>query len=339
MGRLLTSVVALCAGIVAVALAAFLLRSTPGPTSTSALAPAGAPAKQAAQTTPAATTPVPAPSPGFPAPPPGAVVYARELGTSTDAVALGVVPGHGSVTAQVSLVGGQGKGVRGAHVTVGVAGQTRTAAPCGPGCYRAVVPAAGTPGAVDVTVGPGSPAGAPAFRWHVALPAAWPPPSADALLARATRVWLGLRSITYVDRLSSGTGVTVVSHWQIVAPDRLAYQIPGGSSAVIIGDRRWDRFSAHGTWTESPALPVTQPRPFWQRYTDAHVLGSGSVRGRPVWIVSFYDPGTPGWFEISIEKSTGYTLDLHMIATAHFMHDDYASFDSGPAIEPPIASR
>jgi hypothetical protein len=185
-------------------------------------------------------------------------------------------------------------------------------------------------------VGTGPPA-APRLRWHVALPSRWPPRSATALLARATRVWRSLHSVTYLDRLGSGTGVTVVSHWQVVAPDRIAYQIPGGSSSVIIGDTRWDRMTPHGAWVKGPALRVSQPKPFWQTYADAHVLGSGTVAGRPVWFVSFYDPGTPGWFRIALDKSTMHTLDLRMIATAHFMHDDYGSFDSGPAIEPPTS--
>jgi len=51
--------------------------------------------------------------------------------------------------------------------------------------------------------------------------------------------------------------------------------------------------------------------------------------------VSFFDPRTPAWFEATVEKRTGHTLELRMLAAAHFMHDVYRSFDHAPAIVPP----
>jgi hypothetical protein len=59
------------------------------------------------------------------------------------------------------------------------------------------------------------------------------------------------------------------------------------------------------------------------------------VGGRPVWRISFFDPGTPAWFTIALDKQTLRTLDVWMIATAHFMHDAYGSFNSTKPIEPP----
>ena len=53
------------------------------------------------------------------------------------------------------------------------------------------------------------------------------------------------------------------------------------------------------------------------------MLGSGRFAGHAVWHVSFYDPRTPAWFLVAIDKKTLRTLDLHMTATAHFMHDTY----------------
>jgi copper transport protein len=154
-------------------------------------------------------------------------------------------------------------------------------------------------------------------------------------MARATQVWRGLRSLSYVDHLSSGPGEEVTSYWEIVAPDRLAYQVVRGSEAVIIGGRRWDK-PPGSTWTESPQdPPLSQPLPFWVSVRDAHLLGAASVAGRPVWLVSFFDPATPAWFEVSLDKKTLRTLSLRMTTTAHFMHDTYSSFDRTPAITPP----
>jgi hypothetical protein len=310
---------ALAAGLAGVTIAALRLEHTPGPVSA-----APAPSQSAAPAAPA----TPKATAGFPSPPAGAVVYSREDGSN--ALALGVVAQTSQLLVQASVVSPQGDGVRGLRVTFTLDGVTSAAAACGAGCYRATLASAGRPTAVTVGVRGGT----ATTRWRVALPARWPAPDASALMARAGRTWRALRSLTYDEHLASGPTQEVTSTWRIAAPDRLAYFIQGGSEAVVIGNRRWDR-QPGGRWIESPQLPLTQPLPFWASVTDAHVLGSGTLGGRPVWIVSFFDPKTPGWFEIELEKKTTRTLELKMTATAHFMHDVYRSFDRPAGIRPP----
>jgi hypothetical protein len=89
------------------------------------------------------------------------------------------------------------------------------------------------------------------------------------------------------------------------------------------------------TWTEQPQLPITQPTPFWVEAIDARLLGSARVAGRSAWKVSFYDPVTPAWFTLLIDKSTLHTLDMRMTANSHFMHDTYGAFDAPARIVPP----
>jgi len=120
----------------------------------------------------------------------------------------------------------------------------------------------------------------------------------------------------------------------VQAPDRLTYDIDRGYSAVIIGKHRWDK-APGGTWKRSPQLPITQPTPPWVAATNARVLGATTARGRPAWRVSFFDPKTPGWFTVVIDRETLRTLDLRMVTTAHFMHEVYGSFDAAPAIRAP----
>ena len=67
-----------------------------------------------------------------------------------------------------------------------------------------------------------------------------------------------------------------------------------GSSAVIIGDRRWDKLPG-GKWEESAQTPIHQPTPFWQSWTNAHLPRRRRSRR---WHVSFFDPKTPGWYEL-----------------------------------------
>ena len=48
---------------------------------------------------------------------------------------------------------------------------------------------------------------------------------------------------------------------------------------------------------------------------------------------SFFDPQMHAWFTIVVDRATMHTLELHMTATAHFMHEVYGPFDS------PLANR
>jgi len=326
--KLLAALATLFAGAGATVVAVRLIQHTPGPTSFRATSiPSPTTTTSGATASRRFATPR-----GFPAPPTGAVVFARE--DRADALALGVVPQSRGALAQVSVLSDEGAGVRGLTVqltarTGSSAAETKRAAPCGPGCYRASFASAGSPGPIAVDVrGKGA-----TTHWTVSLPARWPVPSAANLMARATATWRGLHSMRYVDRLASGPGEEVTSLWKIVAPDQVSYAIRGGSGAVIIGDKRWDRESAGGKWVESDQVPLTQPQPFWAEVSDPHLLGSATVGGHPVWKVSFFDPVSLAWFEIAIEKSTGRTLDLHMTGTAHFMHDTYTSFDRPLQIE------
>jgi hypothetical protein len=307
--RLVVALAALAAGAAAVAVAALLLHRTPGPVQVGSSAPAAPAAPQA----PARTASPPRAS-GFPAPPAGAVVFSREAGP--DALALAVVPRGSRVLAQASVVGQQGTGVNGLRVSFG----SVSATPCGAGCYRATLP---RPRAIDVHVG--------RTRWLVPLPSPWPARDASALVTRAAHVWRSLRTLSFYDRLASDPVHAVVSTWRAVAPNRLAYTVQGGYDAVIIGGRRWDR-APHGRWTESPqSLPVTQPAPVWVSARDAHVVGETPG----TWRITFYDPRTPAWFAIVVDKRSLHTLDLRMTTTAHFMHERYGPFDAPIAVNPP----
>ncbi len=300
--RLTVAVLALAAGATAVALAVLLLHATPGPVSA---APAALPVASPAPAAPAA--------PSFPAPPAHAVVFSREDGA--DALALAVVPRGESVLVQASVVGPQGTGVDGLSVSFGSVPATA----CGAGCYHATIH---RPPSVDLRVGK--------TRWLVPLPSPWPPLDASRIVARAAHVWRSLHTLAFSDRLGSDETHVVVSEWHMVAPDRLSYRLGDGYQSIIIGGRRWDR-APHGRWIESPQTPVRQPAPFWQSETDARVISDTPTTVR----ITFYDPRTPAWFAISVDKRTLRTSDLRMTTTSHFMHERYGPFNAPIAIRPP----
>ena len=300
-----------------------LLRSQPGPVGSGSPLPA-----------PGTTTATPAieggrlptpTSPGYPSPPPGAVVFAREAGTSV--LALAVLPGGARPLTRVSVVNGQGNGQGGLDVSA--AGTALRA--CGAGCYQGHVAAHRLQGVVVVSLD------ARSYRFQL-------PPSLDlrsgtATMSRATRVWRALRTLVWHERLAASPTDALHTVYRAVAPDQLAYTISDRSSAIIIGRRRWDRPTPTAPWVESPQLPpVKQPQPFWASVRNARVLREGIVGGKPVWVVSFFDPVTPAWFEARVEKATGRTLVLDMTAVAHFMHHVYGPFDAPFELHPPPAA-
>src|SRR5207237_6470983 len=117
--------------------------------------------------------------------------------------ALGVVRAGSRLRLQASVVGPAGTGVSGLRVSFSVrhsGGASRgDGEPCGDGCYEATAPVSGRPLQVEVQVARGG----ATTRWSVAMPAAWPPPDGRAILERADRVWRGLRTLAYTDRLGS----------------------------------------------------------------------------------------------------------------------------------------
>jgi copper transport protein len=265
-------------------------------------------------------------------PPRGSVVLGQEDGD----LAVGLAVGAGrQLSLQATVLGGDGNGLSGLDITFRVrttAGETSAkASPCGSGCYRAHVPGSGRPLAVTFTIGGGARSRS---TLGFALPTRWPPPTAVGLVQRATRVFRRLRTLVIHERLASSPSAVVRTTWELVAPNKLAYQIKGGSQAVVIGDRRWDR-NPGGKWQRSAQTPLRQPTPFWTSASDAHVVGTTRVEGRSAWLVSFYDRQIPAFFTIAIDKKTLRTLDLRMTAAAHFMHHRYTGFNKPLRIAPP----
>ncbi len=268
---------------------------------------------------PVAVSPAAAPSTlrEPPPPPAGATVLAREAGSW--AVALAVEPQRLTAT----VLSPSGGGATGLHVVVEANGHAPlSATSCGAGCYRANVRASG--GTVRVEVGKRSATFVVPLRRAPGKP----------FVRRATRAFSNLRSVVYREHLASSPTLAIDTLWQLESPNRLTYAIRGGSDAVVIGQRRWDR--AHGgRWIESQTTPLLLPSPPWgTTIVDAHVLSSD----RRTTVVSWANPDIPAWFTGSFDTRTALPRTLEMIAAAHFMHHRYLSFNRPLAIRPPTSS-
>src|SRR3954453_13295870 len=313
--RFIASIGALALGAAAVAIVAVLAHRTPGPAG-AANAPVSANAE------PTATTPQTS-EPAFPAPPKGAVVFSRTAGD--EVVALGVVPGK-HLLFQASVLGGQGQGMEGLDVAFGLGARTLKGNPCGPGCYRAKAPSSKVPEAIELRI-----TGKKPVTWRLPLPRPWPPRDGSAIVARATKTFRRLKTLTTDDALSPGLGRTLHTRWVVAAPNRLTYQVRGGPSAVIIGNTRWDRVAPGEPWVKSVQSPIRQPTQFWVTWRNAHVIEETPN----AWRITFFDPKTPGWYEIRVAKGTRRTLDMQMRAAAHFMRQTYGNFNAPVHIAPP----
>jgi hypothetical protein len=273
-------------------------------------------------------------APGFPSPPSGAVVFARQDGAN--ALALALTSKDRRLSLQASVVSPDGRGVAGLSLNFAVSTAGRRVvhthgAACGPGCYVATG-GTGTPRRVALTIGRGS----ERRRFAFVLPRAWPPADATELVRRSGRVWRNLRTLVSRERLASDPHHELRTVYRMVAPDRFSYEIDGGAAAIVIGNRRWDRSSSTASWERSAQQPrLRQPAPFWSDVRDAHIVASPSVRGHRTWRITFFDPRTPAWFTVVLDRRSLRTLDLHMVTTAHFMHDVYGPFNQPLQLSPP----
>lgn len=252
------------------------------------------------------------PSAPPPAPPAAALLVAKEMGQ------LGVVLElqRGQTTAVVlSPAGG---GLDGLDVRLDGA----TTEACGSGCYRAPLTASKS---VDVLINRFGPPLQDSF--------AVPPlrrPGAD-VLARVARRYRALRSVFFLETLSSGPSQSVASLWRVEAPDRVSFEIPGGASGIVIGDRRWDRARPDATWEPSAQTPLEQPVPPWTKATNVHVVADdGETK-----TLTFADPATPAYFQVQVDAKTMLPREVRMTAAAHFMVDRYVRFNAPRAIFPP----
>jgi hypothetical protein len=312
--KLAAALLAFAAGIAAVVTVIVLAHETPS-ASTTTSGPQAVPASSVSETP-------------FPSPPANALTLGQE--DRDLAVGLAVSRRGPKLALQASVVG-QESPAEGLEVAFRLPGRAPVRAEsCGAGCYRAAV-AAQAPRTVQVAIrGESRPPSTLSFP----LPASVTGAPAAALVHRAEKTWRSLRSLVVHDRLASGPGNAVTTLWRFVAPDRTAYVIRDGPQAVVIGERRWDRLPGHD-WQFSEQDTLPQPVPLWESVENARVLGTATLRGRPVWKVAFFDRQIRAWFTIWVDRETARTLELRMTAQAHFMHQIYGPFDRPLRIVPP----
>jgi hypothetical protein len=252
------------------------------------------------------------PSPQPPPPARDAVVVAKEVGD------LGVALHLQQQRTTAIVLSPAGGGLSGLDVRL----NGRPASACGHGCYT-VDRAPGT--VVDVQIDKFG----PTLRTTFPVPAATQ--HADGLLRRIEVRYRTRRSVFFLERLASSPSQQVSALWRLEAPDRLAYQIPGGADGIVIGNRRWDRSTPDAAWRESAQTQLPQPATQWNQIANVNVVAADAETKT----IAFVDPTTPAYFQVVVDVHTLLPRSVSMTAAAHFMVDRYIRFNAPRAIFPP----
>jgi len=201
------------------------------------------------------------------------------------------------------------------------------------GIYQALFTTKDRPLIATVTI---DGAGASGKPLRFTLPDAWPPKPAETIMKRVDATYAGLRSLVTHEQLSSGPRRTIDTLYKAVAPSSLTIKSSNGIDGVVIGTTRWDKQPGRPYRRSTQRPPLKAIKPYWEgAVEDATLLDSSAIGERPVWLISFAALQMPAFFEIAVDKKTNRVLDLHMIASAHFMHHRYGLFDVPPTIRAP----
>jgi copper transport protein len=217
-------------------------------------------------------------------------------------------------------------------VRLSVAGRSSAFTACGPSCRSATVDLdSGVRLAVTVAGG-----GTATF----VLPAL-PAQDGTALAERAVRGMDGLRSYQVSEVLAG-----IRSAYAYARPHSVWIRTWYGDvprETVWLGQRIYVRSGSESSWTlQSRGLPAPVPYFPWnpfKPFVDASVVGTATVGGVPVTLVSFFgghgsDP-EPVWFTLWIDRSTNRVLRSQMWAPGHVMDDRYHAFDQPVTIPHP----
>ena len=69
----------------------------------------------------------------------------------------------------------------------------------------------------------------------------------------------------------------------------------------MIGGRRWDRLPGHELAGLGPGLDPPAGPALGVGLKRAHLVGTATLHGRPVWKVAFFDPQIQAWFTIWVD--------------------------------------
>jgi hypothetical protein len=119
----------------------------------------------------------------------------------------------------------------------------------------------------------------------------------------------------------------------------------GVQQSLWLGGSLYEKTGPGAPWRlKSRGISAPVPYFVWdpfRPFVDAHILGTGTVSGVPVTVVSAFgghgsDPDSV-WFTLWVDRKTGRVLRSQMWAPDHFMDDHYYAFNRPAGIPRPGA--
>jgi hypothetical protein len=167
---------------------------------------------------------------------------------------------------------------------------------------------------------------------------------ARALLDRAQETMRALGSVREAERVSSVPGLYAVTDYRLKAPDRMAYETNGQVQSVVVGATQWTRGQPTVPWQKGEyggGLPFRTRSWFaWTNYArHVYLLAERTQAGRRVAVVGLMDPGTPAWWQLTIDRRTNRVVEDRLVTYGHFMTQRFTAFNQPLRIEPPQEAR
>ena len=271
---------------------------------------------------------------------PAALPHATDLTLGSNAgtvlVGLTVRPGRPG-TDQLLLYVLPTNGERAAgrlKVDLAVDGRPLGLETCGATCRKTTADLARGDEVVTVRVaGPGG--GTATFRLPH-LPAA----DATGLITETTATMNTLHTFR-TDELFGPQQPPLHTTYTIEAPDRIRIHILNtGLERIRIGTTTYERATPTSPWTTETGGPSFRvPELIWDYpgVTAAHVVGSATLDGKAMTIVSFFVnvSNLPIWYRLWIDPQTNLAHRAEMRTQNHFMDHRYDAFDQPVDIVPP----
>ncbi|MGI9020896.1 MAG: copper resistance CopC/CopD family protein [Solirubrobacterales bacterium] len=166
-------------------------------------------------------------------------------------------------------------------------------------------------------------------QYDVTVPSRWSEPrsaQAERLLREAQARMRRLETLRIRESVTSGPRVLIRTRYRLEAPDRMAYKSSTGTDLIAIGRTAYD-IASDGQ---------VERRPFGADGFHLDQLFRWSVYGRSVrWLgsangvtrIALFDPASPIWYRLEIDRETKRIVRERMITGGHYMTRRYFAFD------------
>lgn len=170
-----------------------------------------------------------------------------------------------------------------------------------------------------------------------------PAPDGRPAFDRLITAMSSLSSAVVTEELRNSLEEPVIgSEYRFVAPDRMRWDVAGGSSRIAMGETGYLRPDTDAPWDRYPwpGEGFGWPGDFYASFfTDVRAVrvvdADASDAGRSAMELTFVQATYPAWYRAWIDRDTSRLLRLEMRADRHVMDQVYGPYDVPLEVEAP----